>query len=125
MLKNYVPSKIEHLVEYELCFDDGHNNGYGFPCDASGNLLNEEQRETVAWLLERPQMFSRFNEVVRFERKYREPARGTCICGRELTLYDEYYGACSCECGRWYNLFGQELLPPEQWEMEPYEEEYW
>ena len=32
-------------------------------------------------------------------------------------LYDRYRAACQCpKCGRWYNLFGQELLPPEMWE---------
>ena len=48
---------------------------------------------------------------------YREPAHGICRCGEEVTLIDEYMGSCQCEnCGQWYNLFGQELLPPNQWE---------
>ena len=57
---------------------------------------------------------------------YKEPAHGTCICGEEVSLWDQYYGACECpKCGRWYNLFGQELVAPEHWETDPAEEEYW
>lgn len=65
-----------------------------------------------------------------------DPAHGTCSCGREVFLWDQYQGACECECGKWYNLFGQELVPPEYWhddddDYEPqeyfrdYEEERW
>ena len=31
-------------------------------------------------------------------------------------------GAFECACGQWYNMFGQELNPPEDWE-EPLEED--
>ena len=49
---------------------------------------------------------------------YVEPAIMRCEnCGTEFDLTDEYYGACQCpECGQWYNLFGQTLLPPDEWE---------
>ena len=39
MLLDYVPSEPKEEVWYELCYDDGENNGYGFPCDESGNLF--------------------------------------------------------------------------------------
>ena len=35
MLKNYIPSKYKTITTYELVFDDGHNNGFGFPCNAN------------------------------------------------------------------------------------------
>ena len=36
---------------------------------------------------------------------------GRCPCGRTVeVLYDDT----DCECGRYYNLFGQELIPPDQ-----------
>lgn len=131
MLKNYTQAEWKTLVEYELVFDDGSNNGFGFPCDRDGKLIESEEQNPVAHenyrrCMKHPEQFDRFNEVVRRERRYREPGHGTCICGAEVELYDQYYGACQCpECGRWYNLYGQSLLPPEQWERDPSEEEYW
>lgn len=48
---------------------------------------------------------------------YVEPALARCTCGTEFALTDEYMGACSCpNCGRWYNLFGQSLRNPSEWE---------
>ncbi len=56
--------------------------------------------------------------VNEFQRIYTKPAVGRCECGAEVELRNQYMGACECSgCGRWYNLFGQELLPPEQWEQ--------
>lgn len=128
MLRNYVPRERKIVVEYELAFDDGHNNGFGFPCDANGKVgnISSEAAANLAWALEHPEKFVRFNEVVTYKRTYMEPAHGTCICGAEVALWDEYYGACQCpKCDRWYNLFGQELLDPKFWEKDPSEEEYW
>jgi hypothetical protein len=43
--------------------------------------------------------------------KMKTRTRGTCSCGREIAiLYDDS----ACECGRYYNLYGQELIPPDQ-----------
>jgi hypothetical protein len=129
MIKNYVQAEWKTHVEYELCFDDGHNNGYGFPCDANGNVLPlefEAARKNLAYCKAHPDKFVRAGEVVTYRNRYKEPAHGTCICGQDVELFDQYYGACECpKCGRWYNLFGQELLPPDQWETDPSEEEYW
>ena len=47
---------------------------------------------------------------------YTEPAIGECACGAEVILDSDYAGAVRCECGRWYNLFGQELRDPKYWE---------
>lgn len=59
-------------------------------------------------------------DIIRPEREangYKPPAYGTCHCGGTVELTDEYMGACECpNCGQWYNLFGQELLPPDMWE---------
>ena len=127
MLRELVRAHHTTIVEYELCFDDGHNNGFGFPCDKNGTVnIQPEAAANLAWCMEHPGKFVRFNEVVRYEREYLEPGRGRCSCGTEVELFDQYYGACQCpNCGRWYNLFGQELLPPDQWECDPADEEYW
>ena len=122
MLKNIVRAARKTDIEYELCFDDGHENGFGFPCDKVGKVkdISPEAVANLAWCMEHPEKFVRFNKVVKYTRSYTVPGHGTCSCGAEVDLYDEYYGACQCpKCGQWYNLFGQELLPPEQWEKEP------
>lgn len=59
-------------------------------------------------ILRREMYFDGFRE--------RPCAIGECKCGAEVPLMDQYMGACECPgCGQWYNLSGQELLPPEEW----------
>lgn len=121
MLHNIQPRERKTVVEYQIAFDDGYHNGFGFPCDAEGNLLpdlHECAVKNYKECMEHPEKFARWNEVITMRRSFTENAHGTCECGREVMLYDQYYGACECECGRWYNLFGQELLPPGEWNME-------
>ena len=129
MIKNYVPAEVKTHVEFRVVFDDGEGTAsYCFICTPSGEVVDlpEEAKENYQFCMEHPEEFSRWNEIERLKWKYREPARGTCICGEEVELYDQYSGACQCpNCGRWYNLFGQSLLPPDQWESDPSEEEYW
>lgn len=124
MLSNYTPASFQVIEEYELVFDDGHLNGFGFPCDSTGALLepvlqNTQAVENYHRCLQTPERFVRFNKVIKFTRRYKTNAHGTCSCGNEVELHDALYGACSCDkCGRWYNLFGQELQPPENWELD-------
>ena len=126
MLHNYVPSKYYTAVDYELVFDDGYYNGYCFPCDENGNLLQSEEENPAAyanmrWCLEHPEKFERFNKIIKYTRQVRDNAHGICICGHEVELWNQYMGACQCpECGRWYNLFGQELVSSEHWEEDYY-----
>ena len=126
MIKNYVPAERKKEISYDLIFYyNEERGGFGFPCDQAGNLLPfrfDAARENYEYCMAHPEEFETFAEVRKFVSRYTEPAHGTCTCGSEVTLYDQYCGACQCEkCGRWYNLFGQELLPPEQWESDPYE----
>lgn len=122
MLKIIIPEKHETAVRYDLVFDDGRCNGFGFPCDADGKLLESEEQNPAARAsyqecLKHPERFVRFNKVVKTEMTVKQSPRGICDCGEEVTLFDLLYGACQClGCWRRYNLFGQELLPPEQWE---------
>lgn len=130
MLQNYVPSEWKEETYYELVFDDGRGNGLCFPCDKDGNILpapehpsldhnkvDEARQRNLQDALAHPERYVRFNKVIRETHEYKEMAHGTCKCGYELYLYNQYLGACECpECGRWYNLFGQELTPPDQWE---------
>lgn len=120
MINNYTPEDYETIINYEITFDDGRNNGYAFPCDENGNLvggLSDAAISNYQWCLNHPEEFERFNKIIRFERRVRNNARGICDCGNEVELYNEYMGACQCEkCGQWYNLFGQKLMPPSMWE---------
>ena len=121
MLKDLTERKYKYDVEYVLCFDDGRADGFAFPCDKDGNVLDGLEpaaQETLRYCLAHPEKFARFNQVVSRVWRSIEPARGTCSCGETVVLDNPYIGACQCEkCGQWYNLFGEELLPPEQWEM--------
>ena len=127
MLKNLVRPEREKIVEHEIEFlyteDDG--SGFGFPCDERGNVLDAEMTkeawENYRWCLEHPEKFAVYNEMKTRVRYYTPDAHGTCSCGEEVELHNQYMGACQCpKCGRWYNLFGQSLLPPEAWEDEEY-----
>lgn len=129
MIRNYVPKEVKYEVRHDLIFYYDETGGFAFPCDATGNVFPleyEDARKNLAYCLEHPEKFSRWNEVNTYKVRVDEPAHGTCTCGQEVVLTDEYCGACQCHiCGRWYNLFGQELLPPEEWETDPSEDEYW
>lgn len=117
-MENYRPSRWVEKTEKELVFDDEYGNGFCFPCADDGEpILNECSRKNYEFALAHREKFVRYNEVVEEKWRYKENAKGTCQCGNEIELYDEYMGACECpHCGQWYNLFGQRLNPPEYWE---------
>ena len=120
MIKNYTPASYETITEYYIAFDDGKFNGSIFPCDEKGNLLSNICKEAIAnykTCLQHPERYLRFNKVIKMKWQAKINAQGTCHCGNKVELYSMYLGGCQCDkCGQWYNLFGQELLPPEQWE---------
>ena len=128
MLKNLV-TETEEIREYsrEFTYLDG-DGGFSFPCDENGKLaedMHECAKENYAWAMEHPEKFSEYNEFHVEVRRFTH-THGTCSCGTEVELWDQYYGACQCpKCGQWYNLFGQSLVSPEYWETDPSEEEYW
>ena len=123
MLKNIVRGEWETETWYELCFyyDEDKSSGFVFPCRMDGTLIEEDMTEdgmrNYEFCMKNPENFAVPNEFERHTRRWRNPDRGQCKCGAEVVLHDQYRGACGCpECGRWYNLYGQELLPPDQWE---------
>lgn len=120
MINNFKPGEYVEKIEHELVFDDGCGNGFAFPCDENGKALMPDENHAawnnLAWCLTQPERFARFNKVVSWKRKWRENNTGTCHCGQEMELYNEYLGACQCpKCGRWYNVWGQELNDPSTW----------
>ena len=124
MLKIIKERTPETITEYtiEFIYKDDPNAGFGFPALPNGdpdfqhmskeavlsynNCLNDDRLDGPEFKVEK--------------REYMAPAVGKCSCGREVTLDADYMGAVQCECGRWYNLFGQELKDPQYWE-EDYE----
>lgn len=127
MINNYTPRKYYTVTSYDVVFDDGGCNGYWFPCDENGKIFddtNDAAKANYKWCLEHPEKFVRFNKVLKHERRTYDEAHGICSCGNKVELYNQYLGACECEqCGQWYNLFGQKLIPPTEWENE-WEDEY-
>lgn len=125
MLKNITPRTPIEIVERTIEFADAEGNGFVFNVDEKFKPIFpcKEAKENFEYALANPDKFEIYNELITRRRVYVEPAHGTCTCGREVTLENEYRGACECGCGRWYNLFGQELLPPEYWEND--DEEWW
>ena len=121
MLKNYVPRSNHIETEYSLEFFRDRNGGCAFPCDENGNLLPfacEAAKKNYEYCMNHPEEYTySFNRVRKESYRVSDPAHGTCECGEEVYLYNQYMGACECpNCGRWYNLFGQELIRPEYWE---------
>ena len=120
MLKNYTPKEYRTVVDHSLVFNYDRNSGFSFPCDANGNVnisnLNPCAARNLNECMAHPEKFQDFAKVETNRWRVSDPAHGTCECGEEVYLYDEYMGACECpNCGRWYNLFGQELNPPSSW----------
>lgn len=123
MLRDIVRGERVTEITYELTFDRGDGGGFCFPCDEAGNVgeLSQAAMENLKWCQQHPQVFTRAGVITPIRRTWREPDRGTCVCGRTVYLENQYMGACECECGRWYNLFGQSLLPPDQWNDTEYD----
>jgi len=63
-------------------------------------------------------MIGQLEELVPREGRYC-PALVRCTCGREFYLQNEYYGTCECPgCGRWWNLSGQAVLAPDEYDID-------
>lgn len=124
MLHNIIKSEIETTEWYEVEFLVDRNGGLGFPCDKDGNVsdLSEAAQRNYEDALAHPEKFPYcFNKVRKHTRSWKNPAHGTCDCGEEVYLVNQYMGACECDnCGRWYNMFGQQLKNPEYWLDEEY-----
>ena len=105
---------------YRLNFDVDDYGGLSFPCDKDGNVRIEEENQ-AAWrnyehAVAHPEMFCRPAYVSKRKSSWWEPAEAKCGCGEVFELVNEYMGACECpRCGKWYNMSGQELLPPKEW----------
>ena len=124
MLNNIVyPDRVKE-ENYSLLFYVDKSGGFSFPCDSNGNVFIDKMTdcaiENYNYCLKHPEKFPyAYKEIEYTWRWIKEPDYGICDCGERIELINQYMGACQCpKCGQWYNLFGQELLPPEKWELD-------
>lgn len=115
----------EEVKEFCLVYEDVHGSGYSFPCDEKGNILwdkcpsPEAIKKSLANAKARQEEWTGKNgEVVTLVSRNRY---GICpCCGHRVYFggsgWAAYTGTAKCECGQWYNVFGQALKPPEDWE---------
>lgn len=140
MLKMISQRHRETYSQLRLQFDlkgEPKGNGYSFPLlnkyeppmpckqkdDGSLEYIECSENECLWWknYLKVKDDREHYNEPYIYEDKHSwiEPAKGICYCGETVYLTDEYMGACECRnCGQWYNLFGQEINNPSEWEEE-------
>ena len=134
MIKILKGREAKESKDFSLLFERKSEEGevagcdFAFPCDFSGDVYlwhaDRALRDNYQFCLNNPHLFhSPYVQVNTHH--WTEPAIGECICGTHIILSGEYYGATQCPtCGRWYNIYGQSLKPPKQWENDPAEEEY-
>jgi hypothetical protein len=120
MLKIIKERAPETIKEYYINFwyKDDPNAGFCFPATSHGepefsSMCPEAKANYKACLTDERLTEGEFE--VR-EWTYTNPAVGLCSCGKEVVLEGDYMGAVQCECGKWYNLFGQSLIDPKYWE---------
>lgn len=124
MLKIIKERTPETIIDYtiEYSYKDDPEAGFWFPALKNGepdfDAMCPEMRANYESCLTDDRLTEPEFKVNK--RTYINPAIGECSCGREVVLDVDYNGAVMCDCGKWYNLFGQELRDPEYWE-EDYE----
>ena len=115
----------EDRKEYRLCYEDRQGAGYSFPCNKDGTILwgkcpsPSTTNRSLAYCKAHPEKWDgKRGEVVTLIHRVRY---GICPqCGHRVYLggsgWTAYLGLAECECGQWYNVFGQAIKPPEDWE---------
>lgn len=118
---------IDFTLEFDYKLIPG--SGFSFPCDSNGKIAADSMPDAAIenynrCLLTIEQFYPPY--VKKHKHSYVEPAIGECVCGEHIALEDDYMGACKCPvCGRWYNIFGQQLKDPKYWEDDECNEYPW
>lgn len=123
MLRDFTRREWIEQCEYSHSFywKKDPNAGFSFSCFETGEMDIESLSEGAKENLWRA-IFGLFNESLKYEgiverdTSYRTQAHGTCPCGRQVFLEHDYGHGIDCDCGRIYNMSGQELAPRSQWE---------
>ncbi len=117
IIKERTPeTTVEYIIEY--IYKDDRYSGFYFPACQDGTPDLEAMSPEMRANYDSCQTNTRLDgpEFKVNKYMYMNPAVGRCTCGTEVILDSDYAGAVRCECGRWYNIFGQELLDPKYWE---------
>ena len=110
--------------DYALVYEDKQGNGYSFHCDKHGAILwgkissPTAAKKNLDYCKEHSEKWNGKNgKIVTVVSHNRY---GICPqCGRKVYLNGEgYFGAFECDCGKWYNRFGQELKNPKSWDWD-------
>ena len=119
MLKIIKERTPEVIKDYyiEFLYKDDKNAGFMFPALSNGEPDFEHMPPEAKVNYQKCLTDDRLEEpeFIKDEHTYMTPAVGLCSCGKEVVLEGGYKGATQCECGRWYNLFGQSLIDPKYW----------
>ena len=119
MLKIIKERTPEIIIEYhiEFSYKDDPNAGFCFPALKNGEPDFKNMSEEAILNYNSCLNDDRLDgpEFTKNKRTYVSPAVGKCVCGREVILDCGHGSAVQCECGRWYNLFGQSLIDPKYW----------
>ena len=108
----------KEVKSYFLCYEDADGEGYAFPCDKDGHIHYgevfdpETTRKRLEFCKSHPERYKRYVLSTLTSIQY-----GICpYCGHHV----QFSSSCRAECcGKRYNIFGQEVLPP--WEGTPWE----
>lgn len=107
---------FEHFFQWNNSLGEYSQGGFGFPCNEDGeydiDAMHQAARQNMAECLFGGKDVT-YQGIQRFEHSYSEPAIGQCPCGCEVSL-DSFTNTCE-DCGRDYNMSGQELACRSQW----------
>lgn len=120
MIKIIKDREPETIIDYtiEFIYKDDPGAGFCFPALPNGEPDFKNMPEEAILNYNSCLNDDRLDgpEFHKNKRTYMNPAVGKCVCGAEVVLDCGHDGAVQCECGRWYNLFGQSLKDPKYWE---------
>ena len=106
----------DYTIEYR--YKDDPEAGFTFPATVRGDpdfsCMGSEMLANYEACLTDKRLTA--GEFTKHEWTYMEPALGLCSCGKEVVLECDHAWAVRCDCGKWYNIFGQELIDPRYWE---------
>lgn len=109
--------EVEYYIFYEWA--EELDSGFMFPCNQDGEIDFNEMEQVALdnyQKCENDEYEVVYQGLRRSVNSYWEPAIAECSCGHEVTL-ESNTNVCE-QCGSYYNMGGQELRDPRQWEEE-------
>lgn len=102
----------------EFLLKEDPTSGASYPCDENG-VVNANPIAYRNYIFRMTKWRHRYYKpfVKKHTRRWMEDAVAECeFCGKEFTLFDQYYGACQCDsCGHWYGMNGESMRQPQYW----------